>query len=186
MCIRDRTKPSLTHKAQHVQEVLPHHTQHPVGHFHSLSARLPCSAKGLQPLLLCQHLPLQTSYFLQNCFINLEQRAYNCNECSTHRNACYTCYLTITLRVSARYEVIDEVAIIHFLKTPGSTTLPCWCYHGPKRLLSAIFSQNCKIFIADAFLYHILGTAGMWTDTLRPKSQWKCWKCDIRSSVFKW
>ena len=30
----------------------------------------------------------------------------------------------------------------------------------------------------------IFGSAGIWADILCPASQWKCWKCDIRSSVF--
>ena len=30
----------------------------------------------------------------------------------------------------------------------------------------------------------IFGSAGIWADNLCPASQWKCWKCDIRSSVF--
>ena len=38
-------------------------------------------------------------------------------------------------------------------------------------------------FIGGVFLT-ILGTAGIWTDSLSPASQWKCWKSDIGRLVF--
>ena len=55
---------------------------------------------------------------------------------------------------------------IALLKTPGSTTIPCWFHSGPKRLSSAIFSQSrknvfskCKCLKSDIQLYClIIGT----------------------------
>ena len=61
-------------------------------------------------------------------------------------------YATIILLGLAGYEAIDNIIILYpasssrkivLLKTPWSTTLPCWFYSGPKRLLSAICSQSC-------------------------------------------
>ena len=51
---------------------------------------------------------------------------------------------------------------------------------GPKRLLSAtFFSELQKCFQFALLLTRsltILGRAGIWTDSLCPASQWKCWK----------
>ena len=44
-----------------------------------------------------------------------------------------------------------------------------------------------KIFIQLSLLMRsltIFGSAGIWADNLCPASQWKCWKSNIRSSVF--
>ena len=61
--------------------------------------------------------------------------------------------------------------ILFLLKTQGSTTIPCCFYSGPKHAFDGHF-------ISDAFLDHV-GTAGVWTDSLCPTSQWKCYKSDI-------
>ena len=39
---------------------------------------------------------------------------------------------------------LSRTIVIVLLKTPGSTTLPCWFYSSTKWLLLAIFSQSCK------------------------------------------
>ena len=56
---------------------------------------------------------------------------------------------------------------------------------------SAFPVQNgfCRPFVLRAALLltrslTILGAAGVWTDSLFPASQWKCWESDIHSSVF--
>ena len=54
----------------------------------------------------------------------------------------------------------------------------------PNRLLSVIFPWSRKTVYLLMCSLTIFGSAGIWADNLCPSSQWKCWKCDIRSSVF--
>ena len=82
---------------------------------------------------------------------------------------------------------LDSEWLLH-KKTPGSTTLSCWFYSGPKRLLSTIFfSELQKCFQHASLLvrsFTIWVIAGLWIDSLCPASQWKCRKSDIGCSAF--
>ena len=54
--------------------------------------------------------------------------------------------------------------------------------------VSRFFSELQTCFLLALLLtlsLIILGTVGIWTDSLCPPSQWKWWKSDIRCSVFQ-
>ena len=73
--------------------------------------------------------------------------------------------------------------LVCFIVTPGLTTLSCWFYSCLKRVLPVIFSRSSQNVFGSLFLltrsFIILGTAGVWTDSLCRPSQWKCWKSEF-------
>ena len=86
--------------------------------------------------------------------------------------------LTIILQGRPGYDPASPSIIIVLLKNstvfPGvvlstNASISASIYSGPK--LASLLTRSLTI----------LGTAGIWTDSLCPASQWKCWKSDMRN-----